>query len=578
MELFNEIAIAIIVAAACGGFAHFLKQPVITGFIFAGLIISFLGYLANENMHIVEGLSQIGVTLLLFLVGLEMSVKELKHVGRPAVLTGLGQIIFTFGGGFFIARAFDLSWLVSFYIALALTFSSTIIIVKLLSEKRDLNSLYGRIVIGFLLVQDLVAIIALVVLAGLQQGGDNLWLGLSATLLKGMIFVVITMLASRVLPRFLGVVAHSAELLYLFSIAWALGVAALAASPLIGLSIEVGGFLAGLALARSAEHFQIGARLKPLRDFFIILFFVALGAQMIAGYGLEIVSVLGPLMVPIVVFSLFVLIGNPLIVLIIMGILGYRSRTSFLASLTVAQISEFSLILAASGLQYGHLAKEHVLVITVVGIITIFASSYFILLGEKLYTLFRPVVKLFEFRKTNVENHLLAQGDEMVKHVVVVGVHRMGQSVLHALREAGELFVAVDYDPTVVHDLQAKKLPVVYGDVADPEIQDIVHLSAARVVVSTIPDYQTSKAVLLALKEGGSKAKVIVTASSEHEGLSLYEEGADYVLLPHFVGGIELVDLFRENSEFKGLTQLRERDLKIIAEEQRHSYLTEEYF
>lgn len=576
MELFTEIAIAIIVAVLCGAFAHFLRQPVITGFMFAGLIISFLGYLATDNIYIVEHLAHIGVTFLLFLVGLEMSFKELRHVGKPALFTGLGQIVFTFGLGFLIASALGFALMPALYISLALTFSSTIVVVKLLSEKRDLNSLYGRIVVGFLLVQDFIAIVVLILLAGLQNG-QGIGMGLLTTFAKGILFVGLIIGASRFLPRFLDTMARSPELLYLFSIAWALGVAALAASSFVGLSIEVGGFLAGLALARSAEHFQIGARLKPLRDFFIILFFISLGAQMMAGYGSEIIDVVRPMLPAVILLSLFVLIGNPLIVLLIMGFLGYRARTSFLASLTVAQVSEFSLILVAAGYGYGHIEQEHVLLVTLVGIITIFFSSYLIIGGDALYGILRPVIKRFEFRRTGVENNFAHVDNAPGDHVVVVGVHRMGQSILHALHMNGERFVAVDFDPTVVKELQQKNLPVIYGDVTDPDIQDVVSLTKARIVISTIPDFAVGTAVLAAIKEAKSGAKVVVTAGSEHEGMDLYEEGADYVLLPHFVGGMEIVSLFKENG-FDRLKELRERDLGIIKEEHRHSYLTEEYF
>src|SRR3989344_287815 len=283
--LFTEIVIAVISAAAIGIFFHILRQPSIIGFIVAGLIVSSLGYLAQENAQVIGNLASIGVALLLFIVGLEMNIKELRHVGKPAILVGLGQIIFTFALGYAICYALGFNNLTSFYVSIALTFSSTIVVVKLLSEKKDLRSLYGRIVVGALLIQDLVAIVVLLFLTGFKEEGTVV--NFVITLFKGIVFIAAIAVASRYLPRLLDLIGRSRELLFLFSIAWALGIAALAGSRFVGLSMEVGGFLAGLALAGSSENFQISSKLRPLRDFFLILFFIGLGTSMMQGITLS---------------------------------------------------------------------------------------------------------------------------------------------------------------------------------------------------------------------------------------------------------------------------------------------------
>ncbi|MDP3953378.1 MAG: cation:proton antiporter [bacterium] len=552
MPLFTEITIALVLAAVFGFIAYLLRQPPIIGFILAGLAV---GFTANPDLGavgVIEGLAPIGVAMLLFLVGLELKLQDLKNVGIPALITGLGQIVFTFGIGYLIATSLGFALIPAIYISIALTFSSTIIIVKLLSEKKELTSLYGRIVVGFLLIQDFVAILALIVLAGLQDGGSSI-VDFSFTIVRGVALVAVTFLGSRFLPKLLDRVGRSQEMLYLFSIAWVLGVAAV--TEAMGLSIEVGGFLAGVALANSSEHFQIGAKMRPIRDFFLILFFVGLGTKMLVAGAIV------PWL-PVLVLSLFVLIGNPIIVMILMGSLGYRARTSFLASLTVAQISEFSLIIAALGLRLGHIEATHTALITLVGIVTIFTSSYFIIYGEGIYRRLKPILKFFEFRKRLIEDTSLEHSFE--NHVVLVGIHRTGSSIMKTLVDNGEDFVALDFDPVVVKNLKAREIPIVYGDVADEEIQDIVGLAKARLIVSTVPNKKDNMTILRLLKQKGSDARVVVTASSEEDAKEFYREGANYVIMPHFVGGWELAQAIGAGKGFDGLVKLQERDAQIL--------------
>ena len=552
--LFTEIVIAIISAAAIGILFHILRQPSIIGFIVAGLIIGSLGYLAQENIEVINNLASIGVALLLFIVGLEMNIKELRHIGRAAILVGLGQIIFTFTIGYFVCYALGFTNLTSFYISIAITFSSTIVVVKLLSEKKDLKSLYGRIVLGALLVQDLVAILVILFLTGFS-GKEAAGMGFVVTLLKGAVFVGLLILASKYLPKLLDLIGRSRELLFLFSIAWALGIAALAGSSVVGLSIEVGGFLAGLSLAGSAENFQISSRLRPLRDFFLILFFVGLGANMLLGITPELVT-------SAIALSFFVLIGNPIIILIVMSVMGYRARTAFLSGLAFAQVSEFSFVVIALGGRLGHLGAPEMSLVTLIGIITIFASSYFIYYGDRIYEFMKPGVKFLEKRKGLVEE--FGELTNLKNHLVLVGVHRMGQAILRALSNSTRDFVAVDFDPVVVKNLREYNLPVFYGDITEEAIQESVGLDKAHVVISTAPDFRDNLAVLEIVRRSNPKTKVILTSESETDALELYRKGADYVILPHFLGGRELVEIVDKDHSFTNLEKLKRRDLELI--------------
>jgi Kef-type K+ transport system membrane component KefB/voltage-gated potassium channel Kch len=562
-HLFVEISLVIVMAAVLGGIAQLLKQPAILGYIATGLLVGPLGIVPIGNHEALDAMAQIGITFLLFLVGIEMRFADLKRVGKVAVLTGIGQIVFTSVIGYGIMRLLGFAHLVSIYAAIALTFSSTIIVVKLLSEKHDLESLYGKIVVGFLLVQDFVALGILMVLSSLAGAGTAVDLGsiplasLGLIFLKGTLLLVFALFVGRyVMPGLLRVVSRSPEILFLVSLAWGMGMAALVSLPFIGFTIEIGGLMAGVAMAGSFEHSHISSRVKSLRDFFLVLFFVVLGSKMVlAGFA----GLLGPT----IALSLFILIGNPLIVMVIMGALGFRSRTAFLASVTVAQISEFSLILMALALRVGHVDEGVVSMITAVGIITIAASSYMILYAERLYSWLKPFLKVFEFRKGGFEEDQTAV--DLDGHVVLIGCHRMGHNILQSLQDMHKEFVVIDFNPDVVHRLLKQGVRAIYGDVTDEDISELAGLTRARLIISTVPHLADSQQVMEELKKAGSKAKVVLTAENENDAVRLYALGADYVLLPHFIGGLQLARTIEQDATFEAFSKMREQDLSIIA-------------
>ena len=560
--LFLQVSIVIALAATLGMIAQAFRQPSLVGYLIAGLIIGPLGYLHFNNAEVLNVFAEIGITLLLFLVGLEMSVSELKHIGKPALLTGVGQVVITCALGVLIVLGLGFSLQSAFFISIALTFSSTIVVVKLLIEKNDLQSLYGKIVVGFLLVQDVIAIIALVLIAGIF-GGDPLSGGvekiLSIAIKGGLIIAFVFFMGRRIFPLILDKIGHSAEMLFVFSMAWGLGFASLMASSYVGFSLEMGGLLAGLALANSAEHFQISSRIRPVRDFFVLMFFVVLGSKMV-------LSDIGVVFTPAVILSLFVLIGNPLIVMAILSLLGYRRRTSFLASLTVAQVSEFSLVLMLLGERLGLVSSTDVSTVTFVAVVTIVGSSYMITHGNEIYAKLKEFLKVFDrLRRSDAE--ALGPTETLHNHIVLVGAHRTGSNIVRALEESGQLFIVVDFNPTVVKKLKGRGVPVIYGDIVDPEIQELASLKFARLVICTIPDVFDSAVVLEYVKQNNPAAKVIVNAESDWGGLKLYEEGADYVLLPHFLSGQQLAVLIREDHDFTLLHKMKLRDMKLIKED-----------
>ena len=551
-EIF-ELSIVVLIAAGLGIAARLLKQPVILAYLFAGITIGILGFFHLSNKELFRTFSELGIMFLLFLIGLEINYTSLRLVGKTSVLVGLAQIILTFIPGFFIARLFNFNYLESAYIAIALTFSSTIIVIKLLSEKRDTNSLYGKISIGFLLVQDFVAILILIFLAGIQTGKEIVFNNVFLTTLKGLgLFIIMLYLGRKILPLIFDKIARSEELLFLTSLAWCFGIATLVVKT--GFSIEIGGFLAGIALANSSEHFQISARIRSLRDFFILIFFVILGSSLVF-------SNFSGLTLPIIVFSLFVLIGNPLIVLIIMGLLGYRKRTSFLAGVTVAQISEFSLILAALGLKLGHLNEKIVSLITAVGIITITLSTYLIIYGEEIFRRLSRFLSIFERRIKKQEGL-----DELSfsKPIVLIGAHRVGQNIASHLDKKDLLII--DFDPDVISQLKKQGYHILFGDISDSEILERANLKSSRLIICTSPNFEDNLRILeeVSVQEKKNRPKIILRAENEKDAKILYKKGAEYVLLPYLTSGQYLGKSIAIDPEMKILEQLKKKDLQIM--------------
>lgn len=552
---FFELAVVISLAAILGIAARILRQPIILAYIITGALIAYVGFLnvdvtSTETFHV---FSNLGIMFLLFLVGLEINYTSLRLVGKHSLIIGLGQVIFTSIIGFIIAQFLGFDVLPAAYIAVALTFSSTIVVVKLLSDKKDLNSLYGKISIGFLLVQDLVAILILVLLSGIERDAGVDWQALLVTLLKGaVLFSLMIWLGRKFLPHIFDKIARSQELLFLVSLMWVFVVAAIV--NWVGFSIEVAGFLAGIALANSSENHQIASKIRPLRDFFIVLFFVVLGSSIV------LTDITG-ITWPVIIFSLFVLIGNPIIVLVIMGSMGYRKRTSFMAGVTVAQISEFSLILAALGLKLGHITEPVVALVTAVGVVTITISTYFVVYSHAVFRYLSEVLSVFERKKLKILDH---QEKIPKKAIVLIGCHRTGENIAHLLKKQDLL--VVDFDPDIIQKLKKQKYDYLFGDISDEEVFEKINRSEAKLIISTSPDIEDNLGILEAFRTfSKKKPKFILRAETEGDAKILYDKGADYCLLPHFTSGQYLGKALSKRTSFPTiLKNLREGDLAFL--------------
>ena len=533
--LFNQFAILLLVAAVIGFIGTRLKQPLIVSFIAVGILVgpSALGWVDGDE-PMMDLLAEIGIALLLFIVGLKLDLHLIRTMGPVALATGLGQVLFTSGIGFLIALALGMDPVTALYVAVALTFSSTIIIVKLLSDKKEIDALHGRIAIGFLIVQDICVVLAMILITSLAAGeGDaNVAMEVGQVILTGVAMLLfVAVLMRYVLPPLLDLLARTQELLVLFSIALAVSMAT--GGDLIGFSKEVGAFLAGIAIASTPYREAVASRLTSLRDFLLLFFFISLGAQLD-------MATIGDQVVPALIFSLFVLIGNPIIVLIIMGYMGYRKRTGFLAGLTVAQISEFSLILAALGMSVGHIGQDTMGLVTLVGLITIGASTYMILYSKPLYERLAPLLSIFERRVPHAEIALDSQPEQHYEaDVVIFGLGRYGEQLAKNFKARGWKVLGVDFDPTAVSQWRERGEMAHYGDASDPEFPQALPLGRVHWVISTVPDRDVGGTLVSALRGAGYSGKLAVTAHSRLDADYLRNSGADRVLLP-FVDAAEM--------------------------------------
>ncbi len=538
-SVFVELGIMLVVASLLGLAFRAIKQPLILAYITTGLLI------AHYSANLIAGddyvsLAQVGVALLLFIVGLNMDLRILKEVGKTSLIVGVGQVTFAGLLGYLLIRWLGFNVVSSWYLAIALTFSSTIIIVKLLTDKNTLDALYGKIAVGILLVQDFIAILLMIILVAFDEGNVSTLVFVSL-LIKGILLFIIAYLGHKIFKRYFDVIARSQELLFIIALAWCFVMALIAEG--FHLSIEIGAFLAGISLASLPINTDIASKVKPLRDFFIIIFFVVLGAQLTF-------TGISSLIVPAIILSLFILIGNPLVVLVLMGLLGYRTRTSFLTGLIVAQISEFSLIMIALGVKLGHISQEILSLTTIVGIITIAGSAYMITYGDKLLTICAPFLKWCE-RKNVRERKLRLHGREKHHDIILVGYHHIGYHVFKHLQEQKINFLVVDYNPQVIKNMMERNIPCIYGDIADDEILREIKKCKPKTIISTIHLFDDNMLITKMFKKENKKTIIYATAKTIQEALALYKQGADYVLVPHMLGGEHVANLLKQKATDK---------------------------
>jgi Kef-type K+ transport system membrane component KefB len=539
MNIFIEIGLIVLVATAICSVMKFLKQPLIIGYILSGIIIGPFFLNLAQSTDYIELFSKIGIAILLFIVGLNLKPDIVREVGKESFLIGLGQIIIVSSLGFFVMRLFGFGITSSLYGAIALTLSSTIIILKLLSDKGDLNKLYGKIAIGFLLVQDIFATLILLTVSIIGSSSSLVGSAVSGaiilSIMKGvLLFVALYLISKYILPKLLSFMASSQELLFLFSIAWGLGLASL--FYVFGFSIEIGALVAGVILSASPFSIEISSRMKPLRDFFILLFFVLLGSKVI------LFNISG-MILPALILSLFVLVINPLIVTIIMKLLGHKSRTSFFVGITASQISEFSLILLALGFSLGQINNDLISLITLTWIITIIGSTYFISNTERLYLLISPILHFIKAHKLRDEkNEKVDEGS-----MVIFGYDRVGYDFVNIAEKMKMNYFVVDFNPKLITKFKKNNINFRFGDAEDVDFLEEIDVIKAKLVVSTIPDFKTNLNLVSFYRQHNKNGVIIVISHNIKNTEEFYKQGASFVVMPHYLGAMNAAKMIESH-------------------------------
>ncbi len=541
-NIFIQLAIILGLSSVLGYIAVKFKLPLLIAYLISGLMIASTAIFDPRASEVLHFFPEIGIAFVLFLIGMELDLREIRNLGKPILLAGTLQIIITTIAGSTIAKLLGFGSVESWYLGVGLAFSSTILVIKLLIDKKDTGALYGKLAVGILLLEDLLAVLLLVVLTvsssvlglGLQQAFPIFTLILKAVLLFGLALIF----SRFILPSVFKAVSRQSELLFITALAWCFIYISLAL--FLGFSVVIGAFLAGIALANSPFHFQIQGKVKPLREFFVTLFFVYLGTQV----NFSEISKIYPL---VLVFTGYTLLAKPVIFLLILGIFGFRKHTMFLTSLSLTHISEFSLILLLVGFKLNIISQGALTTIALSAVLSMIIASVMIAHSNKLYKRLKGVLGFFERKNYK---HFMEEGSDghhLEGHVIVIGARQVGGEIVKLLKRENIPQIVLDFNPHQVEALLKEKIPVLYGDMGDPEVLDGLNLPNAKMVISTCASLEDNLLLLEELRIRHVNIPVIIRAESANDARDLYESGADFVILPEVLAGDFLVEKLKDH-------------------------------
>ena len=537
-SLITDMSIAIIVATATTLIVHFMKQPMIIGYLAAGMIIG--PYVTPQlvmDVQNIEIISEIGLILLLFIIGLELNPQNLIANGKTIVLSGLIQfplnVILSLAFFQLFASYFSQGRLEIFYLAIFCSLSSTAIVVKSLYDKFELDSIHGRITVGILIFQDIWAILLLVIQPNLidHQISPIVWAIGKAVFLLLTGFVISKYLLSGLFRK----ISKSPELIVSVSIGWCAAIAG--SASILGLSVEMGALIAGVSISTFPYHIHITAKVSPLRDFFMTLFFVSLGMKIPAPQT--------DLIIPLVTIILFVIISKILIIYPLIRLAGNSGRTAFITSLNLTQISEFSPVIATLGLKYGHIS-ENILSLLLYGLgITAITSTYLIKYNLPIYNFINNfLVRIKGISSTSSHSGEDMKDSEKDYPIAILGFHRGARAFIDQLKIMNpkllNKIMVIDYNLEVLKDLSQYGIKGLFGDISSSETLLHAHVQKAVMIISTVPDLLkgTSNIQLAKVcREIAPEAVIYATADMPEQILELEKAGANYVVLPYSLAG-----------------------------------------
>ncbi|MBI2133355.1 cation:proton antiporter [Candidatus Woesearchaeota archaeon] len=528
----KDVSLLIIAATLFALIAGKLKQPLILGYVIAGMLILPLNLVKDPNT--VKIFSDLGIAFLLFIIGLELDFNSIRQLGIKSSIIGIFQVATTFLIGLIISvfiLKFD--FILSVYIALIVSFSSTMVVAKLLGEQMELESVHGSLVLVVLIIQDIIAIIALsMITMGSNMSGSIQIAAIGILVLKGFILIASSYILYKILPFFLKEAVHSAELIFISSLTTMFLFSAIAS--FLGYSYSIGAFIAGVALSTTKFSHEITGRVKPLKDFFIVLLFVTLGMSMVLDQFQKAIF-------PLAIILLTVLIIKPILIFIIVKKFGYSNRTSFFTGVQLAQVGEFSLVLAAQGIAMNHIKDPSTFsMIIVATITTMILTSYIIKYDDTLYNkyfsgLLNRLGKESRKERFNIK-------ERMKNHIIIFGLHRMSEKIISGLSKKRKKFIVVDHNPEKINVLADRGINCICSDMTNLEIYDQINSSQAKIIISVVHNTASNLTLIKKVKQEKHKAILMVASNSEEEAIRLYDEGADFVIIPQILGGEKVIN------------------------------------
>lgn len=550
------LALIVCLAAGLGVIIKRFKQPLFVSYLAAGAFLSAFHIVRPEQLEFLAILPEVGLAFLLFLVGMELDLREFKSLGKNVLLATMGQVAITAVVVGSLGVLFDLPLISALVVGLAISFSSTILVVKLLLEGKEFSSIYGKLSIGILLVEDLLAVIAMMLVSVFgSTASDFSPLALVVVGIKGILLFLLSLwVGKKILPKVFEFCAENSELLFLTSIAWCLLFVSL--SAFLGFSLSIGAFLAGVSLAQSVYRIQISSRIKPLRDFFIMIFFLDLGT----GLTLSGLSLMWPVAIAILLYAIIL---KPIIFFLLFTAFKFRAHSAFQTGILLSSVSEFSLILLTAASKQGIVPPNLISPFIFATVFSFVISSLLITHGRRIYSKLKKLLKKFEEKDTISLDSLVLEQKEFADHAILVGCHRSGEIILSTIaKNFGDNLIVLDFNPDVISKLRKEGISCLYGDISDVDILERLNLLSAKIVVSTVRDFSDNLILLDGLSKVKSKATVIMTAYDGKEALKLYDRGAHHVSLPLALEGANISHLIREyRDDFEKLA--KERDKKV---------------
>ena len=528
MGIASDIVI-IIVAALAGGFiALKLKQPLILGYILAGVVVGpHTGGVTVSEIHNIELLAEIGVALLLFALGLEFSLKQLKPVRTIALLGTPLQILFTIGLGVAIGRLLGWGWAPSIWLGALISLSSTMVILKTLMNQGRLGTLSSRVMIGMLVVQDLAVVPFMIILPKLNDPQTGLPL-LGVAALKAVAFIaVIVVLGTRLLPRLMAYIAkwNSREFFLLSVTAIGLGVGF--ATYSLGLSFAFGAFAAGMVLSESEYSHQALSEIIPLRDIFGLIFFTSVGMLLDPSF-------LAARWEQVLLLVVLVGMGKGVILALLTRLFGYGNVVPLAVGLGLFQIGEFSFVLAGIGRTTGSISNEAYSLVLSAAVVSMVLTPFISGLTAPLYSLKKRLFKREPLETINLPESGLRN------HVVIAGGGRIGRQVAQVFDSIGIPFVMIELDYYAIEKIKRSGVPVIYGDASQPAVMEAADADRARLLVVTVPAVIVAQSVIEAAKTANPNLEIVARAEGLEQAKALLERGATGVVQPELEASLEI--------------------------------------